>query len=131
MHRNTIGMIAALFLFGLLAFFSTTKDLLAGESETLQTVSLIHSDTPISLTLSPTSEINIRNDYSTHLVNVKIIDKATQKKILTIKVFPAGESISLSFGKAGVYGVCYLVGNQDSKSIDHCIDLNLVKAREV
>ncbi|PIQ99581.1 MAG: hypothetical protein COV66_10525 [Nitrospinae bacterium CG11_big_fil_rev_8_21_14_0_20_45_15] len=131
MHRKTTGTIAALFLFGVLAFFSDTKDLLAGDLETMQTVSLIHSDTPVSLTLSPTSEINIRNDYPTHLVNVKIIDKATQKKILTIKVFPAGESISLSFGKAGVYGVCYLVGNKDSKGIDHCINLNLVKAREV
>lgn len=131
MHRKTTGTIVALFIFGFLALFSTTKDLLAGEYETMQTVSLIHSDTPVSLTLSPTSEINIRNDYSTHLVNVKIIDKSSQKKLLMIKVFPAGESVSLTFGKAGIYGVCYLVGNQDLEDMDHCVHLNLVKAREV
>jgi len=131
MHRKTTGTTVVLFIFGFLAFFSATKDLLADETGTMQTVSLIHSDTPVSFTLSPTSEISIRNDYSTHLVNVKIIDKTSQKNLLMIKVFPAGESVSLTFGKAGVYGVCYLVGNQDLKDIDHCIHLNLVKAREV
>ncbi len=131
MRHYTTSLGIGFALISLVTFFFDAEHLTAAEVENPQIVSLVQSDTPVSLTLSPTSGINLRNDYSSQLHDLKIFETATQKRLVMIKVLPAGESVSLSFSKTGNYSVCYFVSSEESNEADHCIELNLVKATEV
>lgn len=129
MHNNKVFASKFLALLGLLFFLPGVNQTKAAELS--QTVSLVKYSKPASFTLSSKSDINLRNDYPVRLLNLKIFETETQKKVLEIKVFPAGESVNLAFSKAGRYGVCYYVNEEDSQNAERCIEMNLVKAREV
>ncbi|MBN4079655.1 hypothetical protein JYT60_00295 [bacterium AH-315-C08] len=92
-----------------------------------------------AITLNPTQQkpgevrvyqnayVKISNTFNSALYDLTIIEFPSEKRVLSIADFQSGQSLEMSFSKAGEYKICYSSEND----LRTCLLLDVLKAEMI
>lgn len=71
------------------------------------------------------SGFEVINRLNRRIANVRVLARASGKKLLSVQALSPGQSLNFAFSRAGVYALCYAPGlEQDGVT---CLEINVVK----
>ena len=115
---KTIGLVA------LWVYFCLPANLF-GES-LVRTISLEATDQEQKVNVSVGSSVTFLNNYPQKLYETSVIAVLSDKKILSIESFAAGQSFGLQFSKKGSYSICYSLKPKTDSTNLTCLEINVV-----
>ncbi|MDH5763511.1 MAG: hypothetical protein OEZ51_11040 [Nitrospinota bacterium] len=98
---------------------------LFGES-LARTISLEAVDQKQKVSIPVGASVTFLNNYPQELYQTSIITNHSDKRILSIDSFPAGQSFGLEFSKQGPYSICYSLKPEEDSAQPICIQINVV-----
>lgn len=72
--------------------------------------------------------VKISNTYGSALYDLIVSESLSEKRVLSIADFQSGQSLDLSFSKAGEYKICYSSDNLE-KVLRTCVILDVLKGK--
>jgi len=98
---------------------------LFGES-LARTVSLEATDQEQNIRIPVGSSVTFLNNYPQELYETSIITNHSDKKLLSIESFAAGQTFGLQFSKKGPYSICYSLKPKTDSINPICLQINVV-----
>jgi hypothetical protein len=98
---------------------------LFGES-LVRTISLEATDQEQNIRIPVGSSVNFLNNYPQELYKTSIIKDHSDKKLLSIESFAAGQTFGLQFSKKGPYSICYSLKPKTDSTNPICLQINVV-----
>jgi hypothetical protein len=98
---------------------------LLGES-LVRTISLKATDQEQDIRVPVGSSVTFLNNYPQALYETSITTDLSNKKLLSIESFAAGQSFGLEFSKKGPYSICYSLKPKTDSISPICLQINVV-----
>jgi hypothetical protein len=98
---------------------------LFGES-LVRTISLKATDQEQDIRVPVGSSVTFLNNYPQALYETSITTDLSNKKLLSIESFAAGQSFGLEFSKKGPYSICYSLKPKTDSISPICLQINVV-----
>jgi hypothetical protein len=98
---------------------------LLGES-LARTISLEAADQEQDIRIPVGSSVIFLNNYPQELYETSIITDHSDKKLLSLELFRAGQSFGLEFSKKGPYSICYSLKPETDSTDPICLQINVV-----
>ena len=98
---------------------------LLGESLT-RTVSLEATDPGRNIRVPVGATITFKNNYPQTLYETSVLKDRSDKKVLSVGLFPSGQSFGLEFSKKGPYSVCYSLSQKTDSANPICLQIDVV-----
>jgi hypothetical protein len=98
---------------------------LFGES-LARTISLEATDQEQNIRIPVGSSVTLLNNYPQELYQTSIITDHSEKKLLSLESFAAGQTFGLQFSKKGPYSICYSLKPKTDSTNPICLHINVV-----
>jgi hypothetical protein len=98
---------------------------LFGES-LARTISLESTDQEQNFRIPVGSSVTFLNNYPQELYETSIITDHSDKKLLSIETFAAGQAFGLQFSKKGPYSICFSLKPKTDSTNPICLQINVV-----
>jgi hypothetical protein len=91
-----------------------------------RTISLEATDQEQNIRIPVGSSVTFLNNYPQELYETSIIKDHSDKKLLSIESFAAGQTFGLQFSKKGPYSICYSLKPKTDSINPICLQINVV-----